>query len=399
MVTMFLLIPSVFLGTFLVVFYAFYFLLMNYLRKQGSNWKSEELNAKISLIIATYNEELTLSTKLKNILEQDFPKKNLELIIIDSGSTDTTPDIVRDFVENNPKLKIVFLEEKERLGKSHAVNIAYAKASGEIKIISDADALLEKSALTKIVSNFSDSRVGAACGRQVLLNADQNPSTELEKSYRDFYEILRQGESILDSTPIFHGELSAYRGNLIELLPENKSADDSRLANIIRRKGYRAVYDSSAVFYEYAPPSANSRYVQKVRRGQGLIRVFWDFKGCLFRKSYGAYGFIILPAEFFMHLIFPLLWVVFFGLFFIGLAFHNPLLIFLPSALLVGFIFLSRTKKDNKVLRRGRETSSLVVSFLSSQLILLYALFLWISGRSLHKWQKVEEIRKEWKPN
>jgi biofilm PGA synthesis N-glycosyltransferase PgaC len=397
MLAMNFLISSVFLGAFLVIFYAFYLLLMNHLRKQGSNWKSEENNAKISLIIPTYNEEATLSAKLENVLEQNFPKDKIELIIIDSGSMDTTVDIIRNFIKKNPNMKIVFLQEKERLGKSHAVNIAYSQASGEIKIISDADALLEKSAIAKIVGNFSDSTVGAACGRQVLLNANQSSSTELEKSYRGFYEILRQGESILDSTPIFHGELSAYRGKLIELLPEGKSADDSRLANIIRRKGYRAVYDSSAVFYEYAPPNPNSRSVQKVRRGQGLIRVFWDFKGCLFRKRYGAYGLLILPAEFFMHCLFPTMWAVFFVTFSLALAIYNPMLIVFPSVLLASLFFLSRTRNNNKILKKAREISSVFMSFLSSQLILIYALLLWISGHSLHKWQKVEDIRDEWK--
>jgi biofilm PGA synthesis N-glycosyltransferase PgaC len=394
---MILLISSIFLGAFLFLFYTFYLLWMNSLRKQGANWKSKKLNAKISLIIPTYNEEATLPAKLENVLEQDYPKEQLELIIIDSGSTDTTPKIVREFVKKNPNMKVVFFQERERLGKSHAVNIAYSKASGEIKIISDSDALLEKSAITKIVSNFSDPAIGAASGRQVLLNAEQSPFTELEKSYRGFYEILRQGESVLDSTPIFHGELAAYRGKLIEPLPEGKSADDSRLANIIRRKGYRAVYDSSAVFYEYAPPNASSRFVQKVRRGQGLIRVFWDFRGCMFRRKYGAYGLLILPAEFLLHCLFPMLWLIFFVTFFLAMAFYNPLLLFFPPALLVGLWLLSRTRRNHRILKEARKISSLSVSFLSSQLILFYALILWISGRSLHRWQKVEDIRKEWR--
>ena len=233
---MLLLLFSLSLVSILVVVYLGYFLLIQNYRKRGKNWSSKELKAKISLIVATYNEEATLPNKLKNVLEQDYPKELLELVIIDSGSTDRTPEIVEEFMRQNTGIKVLFIREKERLGKSHAVNVAYSKASGEIKIISDSDAMLDKSAITKIVSNFYDSSVGAACGRQVLLNPDQNPSTLLEKTYRDVYEILREGESILDSTPIFHGELSAYRADLIEPLPENKSADDSRLANIIRKK-------------------------------------------------------------------------------------------------------------------------------------------------------------------
>jgi len=397
MIEMILLISSVLLGVLLLLIYFAYFLLMRRSWKHGVSWKSDRLDAKVSLIVATYNEEATLPTKLKNVLEQDYPRELLELVIIDSGSTDRTPKIVEEFIQQNPEIKVVFIREKERLGKSHAVNIAYSKSSGEIKLISDSDALLEKSAITKIVSNFGDPNIGAACGRQVLLNAEQNPSTALEKSYRDFYEVLREGESILDSTPIFHGELAAYRANLIEPLPENKSADDSRLANIIRRKGYRAVYDSAAVFYEYAPPNSRARFVQKVRRGQGLIRVFWDFRDCMFKRKYGKYGTLILPMEFSMHCMFPALWLVLFTMFLVGLASYAPILLCFPFALLAGLLVLSGTRKNTRLLKKGRAMSNLALSFLSSQLFLFYALILWMSGRSLHKWRKVEDIRKEWK--
>lgn len=392
----FLLVLSILLGTALLFAYGGYFAYMSRCRRRGASWMSETLKVPVSLIVATYNEEATLPAKLKNVLEQDYPKDLLELVVVDSGSTDRTPDIVEGFIGQNPSLNVVFVREKERLGKSHALNIAYPRASGEIKIISDSDAILEKSAVSRIVSNFRDSRVGAACGRQILLNADESPSTLLEKSYRGFYEILREGESSLDSTPIFHGELSAYRADLIEPLPNNKSADDSRLANIIRRKGFRSVYDSRAVFYEYAPPNSRSRTVQKVRRGQGLIRLFWDFRDCLFKSRYGKYGMLILPMEFLMHVVFPCLWIVFIVTFFAGLALYSWPLFGVFAVLCLGIYVSSRISGGS--LARIRGVSSFVVSFASSQVLLIYALLLWVSGRSLHKWQKVDDIRKEWKP-
>jgi biofilm PGA synthesis N-glycosyltransferase PgaC len=374
--------------------YIGYYLLMRVRLKRGVDWNRGEIYPKTSLIVATYNEENTLPSKLKNVLELSYPKELLELVIIDSGSTDRTPEIVEDFKRQNPNMNIIFIREKERLGKTHAVNIAYPKATGTLKIISDSDALLDKSALKKIVSNFNDETVGAACGRQILLNPNENASTRLEGSYRTIYNVLREGESISDSTPIFHGELSAYRACLIEPLPENKSADDSRMANIIRKKGFRTVYDSDSVFYEYAPPNSQSRMIQKVRRGQGLIRVFWDFKDCMFQKKYGSYGLLILPVEFFIHCIFPSLWLLSLVLFFTGLfMFSWPL--FVASLGIVGLLYVFGKIRVGNVFQKLRAYSSLAVSFSISQLYLFYALVLWVSGRSLHKWQKVEDVRKQ----
>ena len=383
------------IGFSMLFAYLGYYILMRRLINKGVNWNKGEVSIKTSLIIATYNEEATLPAKLKNVLDLSFPKELLELVIIDSGSLDRTPEIVEDFKRKNPDMNIVFIKENERLGKSHALNIAYPKASGTIKIISDSDALLEKSALRNILRNFNDKTVGAACGRQILLNAEESSSTRLEKGYRTIYNVLREGESLLDSTPIFHGELSAYRASLIEQLPENKSADDSRMANIIRKKGYRTVYDVDSVFFEYAPGNSKGRMVQKVRRGQGLIRVFWDFKDCMFRRKYGNYGMLILPAEFFIHCIFPALWLVAIGLFSAGLFMFSPPLL-AALMVLIGSVYLVRKLKSrNMFLKKVKDYATLFNCFSISQLYLFYALVLWVSGRSLHKWQKVEDVRKQ----
>jgi biofilm PGA synthesis N-glycosyltransferase PgaC len=389
------LLTGIALGLSMILVYVVYYFIMRRTLRHKITWMKGEVFPKTSLIIATYDEEATLPAKLKNVLELSYPKELLEIVIIDSGSKDRTVDIVEDFKKKHPEINTVFIRENERTGKTHALNIAYPKASGTVKIISDADALLERSALKNIVSNFNDKSVGAACGRQILLNPEENSSTRLEKGYRTIYNVLREGESLVDSTPIFHGELSAYRASLIEALPENKSADDSRMANIIRQKGFRSVYDTDSIFYENAPSSTQGRIIQKVRRGQGLIRVFWDFKNCMFRKKYGSYGMLILPAEFFIHCIFPIFWLLSIALFFTGLFFYS-LSLFATSLALIGCIYLvSKLKTSSKWLGKIVDYATLLSCFSTSQLYLVYGLILWVTGRSLHKWQKVEDVRKK----
>jgi len=332
-------------------------------------------------------------------MDLDYDKSKIEYVFIDSGSTDKTSEIINNFIENNKNLKTVFIRENERYGKSHALNIAYKKASGEIKMISDSDAVLRKDAVLQIVNNFNDPTIGAACGKQILLNIGQSDVTQLEKKYRDFYEILREGESKIDSTPIFHGELSAYRSELIDVLPENKSADDSRIANLIRFKGFRAVYDSEAIFYEYAPTKWESRITSKVRRGQGLIRLFWDLRGGLFSRKLGSYGGLILPFEFCMHCIFPSLWLVAFAGFFVGLFFYNIYLFSIFIFLIAFLLLITKVKSSNVLISTINSIANLSITFVSSQIMLFYALLLWLSGRSLHKWKKVDDVRKEFNPN
>jgi cellulose synthase/poly-beta-1,6-N-acetylglucosamine synthase-like glycosyltransferase len=186
-------------------------------------------------------------------MEQDYP--SVELIVIDSASNDRTVELVRQFTKDH-KIKVRLVREKQRKGKASALNLVFSKyCSGEIIAITDADAIWEKDTLRKLVSSFSDSSIGAVTGRQVLLNTDQKSAAKLEKAYRSVFDVLRVGETILDSTPIFNGPLMAFRSSLLEPIPEDTIADDSHLAVEIRRKGFRSVYNSDALFYEYVPPT------------------------------------------------------------------------------------------------------------------------------------------------
>ena len=81
----------------------------------------------ISIIIPTYNEATVIKEKLSNISLSDYPSDRMDVIVVDSGSTDSTADLARDFFSHN-NLKGQVVEEKERSGKSGALNIGLKHA-------------------------------------------------------------------------------------------------------------------------------------------------------------------------------------------------------------------------------------------------------------------------------
>ena len=89
----------------------------------------------ISIIIATFNSEKTLSMVLESIKSQTFPKKNLELLILDGGSKDKTLSITKNYkcrVINNPKTEPVY-----------AKFLGYLKAKGRYIVYLDHDEVIE----------------------------------------------------------------------------------------------------------------------------------------------------------------------------------------------------------------------------------------------------------------
>ena len=230
--------------------------------------------ADVTIVVATFNEAATIERRLENLREQWRPGVNV--LVVDSGSTDGTPELVERLQARHPTFPLVLLREPERLGKVAALRSALRLATGQIVCLTDADCLWAPGALEAALARFNDPRVGAVTGVQRLLPAE-GVAPHAEAAYGRFYETLRLGESALDSTPVFRGELAAYRRRLLDRVTvgdEAPLADDSELAAKVRRLGYRAVVEPGARFHEFAPPTLASRQRQKVRRGAGLLQVF-----------------------------------------------------------------------------------------------------------------------------
>ncbi|MAT79147.1 MAG: hypothetical protein CMD13_00205 [Flavobacteriales bacterium] len=372
-----------------------------------SRFADENKFHSMTIVLPTWNEEILILSKLKDILIQDYPKNLLEVIIIDAGSSDSTLKIVNNWKNNydfSSGLKFKLIEEGKRMGKSVSINRAFSEAdeSSEILMMSDIDCRLSPGTLKSISDNFLDPSIGAVTARQILLNRDFSALTKYESNYRDFYTKIRIAESKLDSTPIFHGECSAYRRSSIEgyKIVENSNADDSQMAVITRIAGYKAIYDENITFYEMAPPDSKSSRIQKIRRAQGLSRHFWRNKNLLFSREIGNFRRII-SLEFSLHIFLP--WFVILG--FISGFCHIGSIIFLDyyshevwKFYLFEQILLLIDITVITLLLFGRlninfPLSTTVYAFYQYMIILFISQIRILSGNSLHLWQQVSEVR------
>lgn len=385
----------------------FYFTLMLHFSRRPSNVNKKAVFPSVSMIIATFNEEMVIAKKLHNTVKLEYPKDKLEVLVVDSGSTDRTREIVDDFAKRvMSKANIRLLTQKERLGKAAALNYALKHCDGEIVILSDADVLLDKDAISKITSNFNDEKIGAVSGIEVIRNPDQSPTTKMERGYRSFYNTLRLGETNLDSVMMCESEFAAYRRELMETIPQDSVCDDMELTLRVRKKGFRAIYDPTVVFHECSPIKYRSRLKHKIRRGQGNQQTLLRFADMMFRRKYGVFSFIILPLEFFMHIISPILTPICIGSYIImAISSFNIFLVFFPIMLLVltaCLIFFSlkvAAPATSITLEHSANSGSLrmlsiVFDFIALQLCLLIGLLLLALSGPKYKWEKIDEIRK-----
>ncbi|MEM0199369.1 MAG: glycosyltransferase, partial [Desulfurococcaceae archaeon] len=130
-----------------------------WLRRPWNLSVDENYKPKVTVIIPTYNESKLIEKKLDNVYMQDYPRELMEIVVVDSASTDGTPKLVEKWASERRDVELKLIVENERRGKAHALNNALGYASGEVVVIADVDALWPRDALSKVVKWLSNPSV------------------------------------------------------------------------------------------------------------------------------------------------------------------------------------------------------------------------------------------------
>jgi glycosyltransferase involved in cell wall biosynthesis len=120
---------------------------------------------KLSLIIPVFNEAPTAATLLDQVLAIDLPGWEKEIVVIESGSTDGTTEIVKKY-EGKPGVRVVF-EDKPR-GKGNAVKKGLSMITGDVVLIQDADLEYKVSDYPKLLHPFSHEGADIVFGSRAL---------------------------------------------------------------------------------------------------------------------------------------------------------------------------------------------------------------------------------------
>ena len=102
----------------------------------------------LSVLVDTYNHERLIEKALRSVLDQDFPTRNFEVIVVDDGSTDRTPEIVRQF---EPRVRLI---SKTNGGQASAFNAGIPECRGDVIVFLDGDDWWAQGKLQKIADVF-----------------------------------------------------------------------------------------------------------------------------------------------------------------------------------------------------------------------------------------------------
>jgi poly-beta-1,6-N-acetyl-D-glucosamine synthase len=225
--------------------------------------------APISIVMAVHNGATMLPAKIDHLLGLD-PELVREIIIVSDGSTDATPEILRQ--PSDPRLHAIVVDEQG--GKATALNHGIAAATGEILLFVDIRPRIEPGALAALLSNFADTSVGCVAG-ELLLNTVGHDATASAVSglYWRYEQWIRNCEAAWDSPVGVYGGFYAVRRSAASAAPNGVILDDMFQPLSIIRQGYRSVLDRSAFVTDTWPAQAAGEFQRKVRTLAGNFQL------------------------------------------------------------------------------------------------------------------------------
>lgn len=238
----------------------------------------------VSVLIPAHNEELVIEKTLSTLLQSDYPKDHLEIIVLNDGSTDATAEILDRLCAKHPKtLRAVHIPKGEGgKGKAAVLNRGFRLAKYPFIGIYDADNQPESNAMRYLGSQFAlDPNLGAALGKFRTINRRRNWLTRfINIEGLSFQWIVQAGRWKLLKIATLPGTNFIIRKAVLDEVggwDEEALTEDAELSLRILEAGYRIKFVPYAVTWEQEPEDISTWFRQRTRWARGnfyLMRKF-----------------------------------------------------------------------------------------------------------------------------
>jgi len=311
-------------------------------RREFEGLSSSPVTPPIAIIVPAYNEEQVIVQTVLSLLDADYPAK--EIIVVDDGSTDETLErlasrfslvrmdlIYREHVPTSlpvamyrsaecPELTVIASEHR---GKPHALNTGINIARSPYFCTVDADSVLERDALLRLMAGVVASpentvvsggviRIANGCTiKNGHISAIDLPKTWVERcqtvEYIRTFMFGRAGWSALGATFVAAGAFCLFHRESVMLaggFSSDTVTEDIDMVASLRRtlteKGWkhRIAFTSDPVCWTEAPGSLKMLARQRRRWQLGLMQTISKHRGMLLNPRYGSLGLVGLPFHF-----------------------------------------------------------------------------------------------------
>lgn len=264
----------------------------------GRRVRKAEITPRVTVLTAAYNEAACIGRTVQNKLDQDYPAGLLDVIVVSDESVDGTDEIVASL---GPRVQLI--RQSPRAGKTAALNLAVARAAGEILVFSDANSMYAPDTIRRLVSNFADPAVGYVTGKMVYVNEDGSLVGDGCSAYMKYENWLRASESGLAAVIGVDGGVDAVRRSAYRPMRADQQPDFV-LPLSVAGQGYRVVYEPDARLHESALSEHGAEYRMRVRVTLRALWALWDMRHLMNPLRHGLLAFQIISHKLLRYLAF-----------------------------------------------------------------------------------------------
>lgn len=247
----------------------------------------------VTVTVPVFNAASSIRATLEGIVDLEYPRDRLQLLVLSDASTDGTDAIVGEFAGRGVEL----LRAPERRGKTAAENDVIKVARGEIVVNVDATVVVPPGSLKRLVRVFDDPTIGVASGRDISFGAEGPDSTRAESSYVGYEMWLRDLETHAGSIVGASGCFYAIRRCIHDRPIPWELSWDFASPLVAREKGYRSVSVRDAVCLVPRTPQIQSELRRKVRTMARGIRTLFYHRALMNPFRYGGFALMLISHK------------------------------------------------------------------------------------------------------
>lgn len=241
---------------------------------------------EVTLFIAAYNEKDFVAEKIKNSRELDYPAEKLNIVWVTDGSDDGTPEELKKFEG------VTVYHQPQRNGKIGAMNRGMQYVKTPVVVFCDANTMLGRESIRRIVKLFSNPKVGCVSGEKRIFSKDKDAAAGAgEGLYWKYESTLKKWDAELYSVVGAAGELFAIRTELYQEVERDTLLDDFIISLRVAQQGFTIQYDPEAYAIETASANVKEELKRKIRISAGGIQSVIRLRSLLNVFKYGILSF------------------------------------------------------------------------------------------------------------
>ena len=220
----------------------------------------------ISIGIPSYNEEGNITNLLKSIISSNINGILVKEVIISDDSTDSTPQLVEDFIKQNRLQNITVYHHGIRRGTAAAWSEIFNKASGTIIILFDADIIIDRNCISELAGSLAKNESVGLCATNQIPIDTKGISGRACSFIMEWLRSLRQKEI---SKYTVMGRALGIRTDVAKTLqiPEEVIAVDLYLQYSVMKMQLNVIYNDKAKVY-FKPPTNLLEFSSQVIRAR-----------------------------------------------------------------------------------------------------------------------------------